>query len=216
MFLQNLVAIGRTVAVLLQIIDFQHGGFPPSWIFKICKCSHSGRFRATICMFLQNILAIGRTVADLLQIIDFKYGGLPPSWIFKVCKFSHSGGFRATICMFRQNLVAIGRTNAKLLQIIDFQHGGRPPSWIRYTQAQDHPRGRIGGPKKPWKFRPNRLSSFWDMANFLFWSFSWEVPTHAQILELFREYDPLKVVSYHLNPQKAYPWPERRCLTCRS
>ena len=32
MFLQNLVAIGRTVAELLQIIDLQYGGRPPSWI----------------------------------------------------------------------------------------------------------------------------------------------------------------------------------------
>ena len=32
MFLQNLVVIGWTVAELLQIIDFQYGGRPPSWI----------------------------------------------------------------------------------------------------------------------------------------------------------------------------------------
>ena len=37
MFLQNLVAIGRTVAELLQIIDFQYGGRPPSCI----RCTHA-------------------------------------------------------------------------------------------------------------------------------------------------------------------------------
>jgi len=42
-----------------------------------------------------------------------------------------------------------------------------------------------------------------------------EVPIHAPLVEVFREYDPLKVVSYHLDPQKAHPWPERR-LTYRS
>jgi len=63
------------------IIDFQYGGLPPSWICKICKFSHSGRFRDMICMFLQNLVAIGRTFAELLQITDFQYSGRPPSWI---------------------------------------------------------------------------------------------------------------------------------------
>ena len=35
-----------------------------------------------------------------------------------------------------------------------------------------------------WKFRPNRFSTFGNMANFSFWSFSWEVPIHAPILDV--------------------------------
>ena len=37
MFLQRLVAIGRTVAELLQIIDFQYSGRPPFWV----RCTHA-------------------------------------------------------------------------------------------------------------------------------------------------------------------------------
>ena len=47
--LQNFVAIGWMVAELLQVFNFQHGGRPPSWIFKICKFSASARFAVTIC-----------------------------------------------------------------------------------------------------------------------------------------------------------------------
>ena len=61
------------------IIDFQYGGLQPSWIFKICKFSHSERFMTTICMLVQTLVAIGRTIEELLQIIDFQYGGRPPS-----------------------------------------------------------------------------------------------------------------------------------------
>jgi len=81
MLLRNFGAIGWMIAEILRMSYFQHGGLPPSWIFKICKFSRSGWFRATICMFLQNLVAIGRTVAELLQNIDFQYGGRPPSWI---------------------------------------------------------------------------------------------------------------------------------------
>jgi len=109
------------------------------------------------------------------------------------------------ICMFLQNCVFIGWKVAKLLQIKYFQYVGHPPSWIRCMHARDHPRGRIGGRKKPWKFRINRLSSSSDTANFSIWSFGWEVPIHALILEIFREYDSLKVVGYHLDPQKTHP-----------
>ena len=43
-FLQNFVVIGWTVPELLQVFDFQNGGCPPSWIFKICKFLPSARF----------------------------------------------------------------------------------------------------------------------------------------------------------------------------
>ena len=150
-------------------------------------------------MFLQNFVTIGWTVAEILRIFDFQYFGRPPSWIW----IWHFARFAAKICLFVHNLVTIGWTVAELLQIKYFKYGGRPPSWICYTHARDHPRCRFGGPKKPWKFCPNRLNSFWDIAISAFWSFGWGVPIHAPILGVFRGYDPLRVVSYHRDPQKA-------------
>jgi len=41
------------------------------------------------------------------------------------------------------------------------------------------------------------------------------ISMHAMHADVFWEYDPLKVVSYRLEP-KAHPWPERRRLTHRS
>jgi len=104
--------------------------------------------------------------------------------------------------MFLRNFFAVGWTVEELLQIKYFQYGCRQPSWIRCTHARDHPRCRIDGPKKLWKFCPNRLSSFWDIAIFPFQSIGWGFPIHAQILFFVRGYDPLKVVSYHRYPKR--------------
>jgi len=96
--LQNFVAIGWMVAELLQVFNFQHGGRPPSWIFKICNFLPSARFGVTIGVIMQNFVVIGWTVAEILHVFDFQYGGRPPSWIFKICKFSASARFAVTIC----------------------------------------------------------------------------------------------------------------------
>jgi len=53
MLLQNFVAIGCTVAELLQVFDFQYGGRPPSWIFKISIFLPSALFAVTICLFVK-------------------------------------------------------------------------------------------------------------------------------------------------------------------
>ena len=114
-----------------------------------------------------------------------------------------------------KNFVLIGWKVAELLQIQYFQYGGRLPSWVHYTHARDHPRGRIGGPKKPWKFRPNRLSN-WDTANFSFWSFGWEVPIFTPQFWRFFESATPKSGQLSFRHKKAHSWPERRRLTYRS
>jgi len=52
LFMQNFVTIGWMVAKLMQVFDFQYGGRPPSWIFKVCKFSPCARFAITIGVFL--------------------------------------------------------------------------------------------------------------------------------------------------------------------
>jgi len=70
-FMQNFVAIGWTVAEILQVFDFQK--WRPSAIldFKIWKFLHSALFAVTICVSVQNFVAIGWMVAELLQFFDF-------------------------------------------------------------------------------------------------------------------------------------------------
>jgi len=85
MFMQNFVEIGWTIAELLEICDFQYGGGPPSWIFRILKFQFQALYAAAICMLMQNFVAIGRTVAKLLQSKNFQYVGCPPSRICSGC-----------------------------------------------------------------------------------------------------------------------------------
>jgi len=69
MFMQNFVSIGRTVAEILQIFDFQYGGRPPSWLCEMCKFQHHARFTAKICLFIQNFITIDWTVAESYTVI---------------------------------------------------------------------------------------------------------------------------------------------------
>ena len=51
---------------ILQFLDFQDGGSPPSWSFEI-EIFNSLHFRDTFCIITLNFVEIGCTVAEILQ-----------------------------------------------------------------------------------------------------------------------------------------------------
>ena len=95
LFLQNFVAIGWSVAELLQVFDFQNGGRPPSWIFKICKFSPFALIVVMICFFKQNFVAIGWTVAEILQVLISKMAAVRHLGFLKYENFYISHGLRS-------------------------------------------------------------------------------------------------------------------------
>ena len=161
----------------------------------------------TFCMvYTGNLHVLAKFCLDRLNgcgdIANFRFPIWRPSAILNFWNMQiftvYNGNLHVPAKFRRDRLNTLG-----VITIKYFQYGSHPPSCIRCTHARDHPRGRIGGPKKLWKFRPNLLSSFCDIAIFPFWSFGWRVSIHAPILEVFLGYDPLKVVIYYRDPQKA-------------
>jgi len=71
----------RSVKPLLRFgdfFDFQKGGRPPSWSFKISKfCTVA--CRGPVCVITPNFMEIGQTVTEVCQFNWFEHGGSLPS-----------------------------------------------------------------------------------------------------------------------------------------
>ena len=66
------------------------------------------------------------------------------------------------------------------------------------------------------KFASNVFICDRYIAILLFRRFGCEVPIPAHFGDVFWGFDPLNVVEYCRNPQKAHPWPETRDMAYRS
>jgi len=63
--------------------NFQNGGRPPSWIFKICSFCHVAFIGMSFCFLVQNFAKIGQSVHELWLKKRIARWRPPPSWIFK-------------------------------------------------------------------------------------------------------------------------------------
>ena len=66
------------------------------------------------------------------------------------------------------------------------------------------------------KFDANIFIDDRYIAILLFSRFGCEVPILAHFGKVFWRFDPLNVVGYCRDPQKAHPWPETRVMAYRS
>jgi len=74
-----LVSIPEFTALTL---DFQHGGRPPSWIWKFSQYLSKIQIFAYFYVHMQNLVKIGWSAVELLRIFYFQNSGRSPSWIW--------------------------------------------------------------------------------------------------------------------------------------
>ena len=101
---------------------------------------------------------------------------------FPIWSYTH---FAMQRFIIPQSLVDISPFTPKLLAFMQNPIWPRPQSWICSKVLLDHPRSRVGGPKKRWKFCVNRLISFRDMWIIHFCRLCLKMPIPAHFGEVF-------------------------------
>jgi len=81
--------MGRFFTEIWQYNDFQNGGRPPCWNFKICSFCHVARVDLLFCSLIQNFAEIGQSVNDLWPKKRFSRWRPLPSWILKISIFGY-------------------------------------------------------------------------------------------------------------------------------
>jgi len=65
----------------MDILLFQNGGRPPSWILLRVKNDVTARCGLSTSTTVPNLVIIAQTAAELLRFPVFQNGGRPPFWI---------------------------------------------------------------------------------------------------------------------------------------
>jgi len=111
--------------------NFQNGGRPPSWIFKICSFCHVAFIGMSFCFLVQNFAKIGQSVHELWVKKRIARWRPPPSWIFKfqfLVTWLYSGWKFAIVHRISTKSDDFSLRYGDLT--IPKWNGGRPPSWI--------------------------------------------------------------------------------------
>jgi len=116
---QNFMAIGWTVAEILQIIDFQYAGCLPSWIFKCSNYKFQFKFkkkfelsfRVALCITVQNLVSLKalRRYGDIFKMVAVHHIEFS-----KKFKFQLLAQLLVANCIIVQNFIAIGWTVADI------------------------------------------------------------------------------------------------------
>jgi len=61
----NIIKIRRFFTEIWRFYDFQNGGRPPSWVFKICSFCPVALVDMPFCFLTQNFAEIGQSVDEL-------------------------------------------------------------------------------------------------------------------------------------------------------
>jgi len=180
---QNLVKIGRSVAELLRIFDFEKAAFSYLGFSSFHNICH--KFKLV-------------SISTFTCKIWWRSDGLRPSYcafsIFKMADVRHLGFsyFRnifpkfkfASISMSTYRIYSrIGWFAAELLRIFDYQTGGHPPSLIWYDVIAVHPRLVFDGPNVLLKLHVDRIYTLQDIAISIFGPFGLKLPIHALLGE---------------------------------